>query len=229
MLMLTAGACQLRCRLTPRAERWWGSVENVGFGNGHADCSTFTFFANHEKNAEEENHGGEIMINNLPKDVSGGKGPGCANESELDGHRLIDRLTALIGAYSIPGMDIRAMLERSRKDVEALAAANKQVLQGVYLAMAGEGELLSRSVEQTIQVIRNVSAAESLTDIREKQVALLIEALETTLATMQEVAGSIAAANTEAFATLQKRLSEKVSDIQTSRNFAEHSPEKKSG
>lgn len=163
------------------------------------------------------------MKENVFDSTSSGKARSFPTNSDLDGQRLIDHFTALVGAYSIPGLDVRATLERGRKDLEALAEANSQVLHSIHVAMAGEGELLSRTVEQTIQVVRNVSTSESLTDLREKQVDLLIEAFGAALATMREMAESIAAANKEAFNMLNRRLSERVNDMQDIPDRAEHS------
>lgn len=148
-------------------------------------------------------------MHNGPPSVFRANRPAFASENELDGRHLIDLLTALIGAYTIPGMDVRTTLERSRRDIDALAVANRQVLHGVQRVVAGEAELLRRSVTQAIAAIENLSAAESTIDLRERQAALMVEVLEATLATMQEVAGAIASAHAEALETLRRRLSER--------------------
>nr|MBS0021265.1 phasin family protein [Gammaproteobacteria bacterium] len=165
------------------------------------------------------------MKDNVFESSLGEKTGFFAADSGLDGQRLIDHLTALVGAYTIPGLDIRATLERNRKDLEALAEANSQVFHGIHIAMAGEGELLSRTVEQTIQAVRNVSTSASLSDIRQRQIELLIEVLGAALATMREMAESIAVANREAFETINRRLSERASDMHDRLDRAAHLPE----
>jgi phasin family protein len=106
--------------------------------------------------------------------------------------------------------------------VQALAAANRQVLYGVYAGLAQEGELLGRTIQQTLQCIENLSTSGSVNDLKESQINVLVEGIEAAFATMQEVAESIAAANKEALDILQQRLSERVHEIE---RIIEHTAE----
>lgn len=154
------------------------------------------------------------MNDRISKSILSTESPILTASVEQECQQLIDRLTALIGAYSIPGLDIRVALEHSRKDVQALAAANRQVLYGVYAGLAQEGELLGRTIQEMLQFIQNLSKSGSVNGLKESQMSVLIEGIEAVLVTMQEVAKSIAAANTEALDILQQRLSERVDEIE---------------
>ena len=56
--------------------------------------------------------------------------------TEFDPSKMMNQFTKAFTEYKISGVDMNTVVEHQRKNVEALTAANKQVLEAVQAAMA---------------------------------------------------------------------------------------------
>lgn len=135
--------------------------------------------------------------------------------SELEPGRFIDRLIALVGAYTVPGIDIRTSLARSKKEVEMLVAVNKRVFSGLHAVMKREGEMLWESFEQTAQALNDMpKAAATVGTLSEQQAALVMQTFAKGIADMRALAELTIDANNRALAIINTRIDEGLSEFQ---------------
>ena len=132
---------------------------------------------------------------------------------ELEPKKMMDQFTKALNAYQLPGVDAQSLLESSRKNVEALAAANKQAVEGYQAVMTRQGEILRDTVEEATANLKKLATGGNPAEAASKQAELLREAVERALANMRELAELVQKSNTEAFEIVKKRVEESLSEI----------------
>ena len=133
--------------------------------------------------------------------------------TQLDPSKLMEEFTNTLKQYQLPGVDVEAVLDTQRKNVEALTSANKTAIEGVQAVVARQGEILKETLEEVTESLKDVAAAGSPSEAATKQGELLKHAIEKAVANMRELAEMTSKANTDAFEIVKKRVSENVGEI----------------
>jgi phasin family protein len=117
--------------------------------------------------------------------------------------------TKLMSQFRLPGVDFAALVDRERKNIEALAKANR-------IAFEGWQRLVRRQAEMLQETMKKVVADAGQEDAIKKRADLAKEGFEKALANMRELAEMTTQSQKEAFDVVRKRIEENVEDI---RNF----------
>lgn len=131
----------------------------------------------------------------------------------FDPSEMMDSFNKTVGQYQVPGVDTGALLDAQRKNLEALTTANRQALEGMQVVLTRQGEMLRETMEEARKVLDDLGASSSPAEVASKQGKLLKEALEKVAGNMRELAEMTAKSNTEAFETINRRLSESMQEI----------------
>jgi phasin family protein len=133
--------------------------------------------------------------------------------AELYPGKMMEQFTKMFEQYVLPGMNTGALLERNRKNVDALAAANKRILEHAETVMARQGEMLRQTMEEASAVVKARLSADTPQTLAAQEEKLLRTVLSRTLHHMCAVAEMTAQANAEAFEAINQRITENVEDI----------------
>jgi phasin family protein len=114
--------------------------------------------------------------------------------------------TKLMSQFRLPGVDFAALVDRERKNIEALAKANR-------IAFEGWQRLVRRQAEMLQETMKKVVADASQEDAKKKRADLAKEGFEKALANMRELAEITTQSQKEAFDVVRKRIEENVEDI----------------
>jgi len=117
--------------------------------------------------------------------------------------------TKLMSQFRLPGVDFAALVDRERKNIEALAKANR-------IAFEGWQRLVRRQAEMLQETMKKVVADASQEDAKKKRTDLAKEGFEKALANMRELAEITTQSQKEVFDVIRKRIEENVEGI---RNF----------
>ena len=117
--------------------------------------------------------------------------------------------TKLMSQFRLPGVDFAALVDRERKNIEALTKANR-------IAFEGWQRLVSRQAEMLQETMQKVVADAGQQDAKKKRADLAKEGFEKALANMRELAEITTQSQKEAFDVVRKRIEENVEGI---RNF----------
>ena len=117
--------------------------------------------------------------------------------------------TELMSQFRLPGVDFAALVDRERKNIEALTKANR-------IAFEGWQRLVSRQAEMLQETMKKVIADAGQQDAKKKRADLAKEGFEKALANMRELAEITSQSQKEAFDVVRKRIEENVEGI---RNF----------
>jgi phasin family protein len=119
----------------------------------------------------------------------------------------------VIGQFKLPGMDVNAILESRRKDIEAIAEANTTALAGVQSLAQKQSEILRTTLTELQSLVARAtqSGAQPAANTGE----VVQQALHKALVDMQELAGTAYRAQSESVAVVTKRVAEHVEELKT--------------
>jgi phasin family protein len=135
--------------------------------------------------------------------------------SEFEPNKMMEQFAKIMQEYKIPGVESTAILESSRKNVEALVAANRQAVEGLQAVVNRQGEMLRETANEAASALKQFSSGENPTEVMSKQMELVKPALEQVLSNARELAEMIQKSNTETFEIVKKRFEENLSEFKS--------------
>ncbi|MGH6974495.1 MAG: phasin family protein [Stellaceae bacterium] len=115
--------------------------------------------------------------------------------------------------FTLPGFDVEAVLASQRKNIEALTQANQLAVEGVQAVARRQAELAREAIDEASTVLREIVQPTAPEERLAKQVELLKQTFERSLANTRELALLLAKANTEAFDVVAKRVAQGFEEI----------------
>ncbi|TAN56880.1 MAG: phasin family protein [Rhodospirillales bacterium] len=122
-------------------------------------------------------------------------------------------ITKVFADFKVPGVDVDAMLASQKKNIEALAAANKLAFEGVQAVMRRQMEIMRQSVEEAVGAAKNMTQPGSPQDKAAVQTDLVKDTFERTLSNMRELVEMMSKSNSEAFDLLNKRFAQTMDEV----------------
>ena len=123
-------------------------------------------------------------------------------------------MTKMLGDVKIPGFDMDAIMAAQRKNIEALTAANQAAVQGMQAVAQRQAEILSQAMNEVSSIAQQLAgSASNPQEMTTKQAELARKAFEQALANMRELAEMVSKSNTEAFAIINKRVTESLQEL----------------
>ena len=116
--------------------------------------------------------------------------------------------TKLMSQFRLPGVDFAALVNRERKNIQALAEANRVAFEGWQRLGRRQAEIFQETMKKVVADAGQVDPM--------KRADLAKEGFEKALANMRELAEMGSKSQREAFEVVRKRIEENVEDI---RNF----------
>jgi len=124
------------------------------------------------------------------------------------------QFSAMFQQYKLPGFDVQAILDARRKDVGALAAANRVAFGGMEALRDKQIEILRRALNDFQGIAQQF--ATSPANASSNPTEVVQKALHQALADMQEIAQKTQQAQTEAYAIVTKRIEEAAKELKSS-------------
>lgn len=140
----------------------------------------------------------------------------------FDPTRLIQDFTSTLGEFKVPGMDMDAMLDSQRKNMEALTAANRQALEGMQTIAERQRELFQQAMDEANNITKELATSGNPQDLAQKQSAVMQQAFEKAFAAMRELAEMTAKTNQQTFDTLNKRFQESLAELRETTGTGKH-------
>ncbi|HEV2286540.1 MAG TPA: phasin family protein [Steroidobacteraceae bacterium] len=118
-------------------------------------------------------------------------------------------LTKLIEHFKVPGIDLSAMVESGRKDMEALIEANKAAFQGVQALALKQQEMLTEAMHKIEDYAKHAGAGSTSA----KQAETAREAYHRVLADMKELAQIVRNSQAQAMTQMTDRAIEHLREL----------------
>lgn len=125
----------------------------------------------------------------------------------FDPSKMAEEMTKMLGQYKIPGVDMDTIVASQKKNVEALVAANRTVVEGAQAVIKRQAEIMQEAMAEMTKVVETLGkAGSSPQDLVATQVDLVKGGLERTFASMQELAQMVAKSQSEATSQINTRI-----------------------
>jgi phasin family protein len=125
---------------------------------------------------------------------------------------LFGDIVKLLEQYKLPGIDIAAIIEMRRKDIEALMTANRVALEGAQSIGQKQVEILRSTLDQLSSLIQQATASGSMTEKTTKTGELVQQVLQRALENMRELAETAYKSQSDTYAVLTKRIQENLDE-----------------
>ncbi len=123
-------------------------------------------------------------------------------------------MTKMMGDVKIPGFDMEAIVATQRKNIEALTTANQMAVQGMQAVAQRQAEILSQAMSEVSAIAQQLaSSASNPQEMTTKQAELARKGFEQALSNMRELAEMVSKSNTDAFAVINKRVTESLQEL----------------
>lgn len=114
----------------------------------------------------------------------------------------------------VPGIDVNALMEAQRKNIEAVTAANKAAIDGMQSVAKRQAEIMAQSFGEVSNLAQEFSAsANNPQEMGTKQAEIIKQAFDKALSNMRELAEMVSKTNTEAFEVMNKRFTESLEEL----------------
>jgi phasin family protein len=122
----------------------------------------------------------------------------------------LDDITKMMKQFKLPGIDIAAIVESQRKDMEALAEANRQAYEGIRALAQRRNEILMESLSQWQEAMKDATGKDALTKNTERA----RKGVEKAIANMRELTQMEAESRSKAWKVVQDRFQENLVNLQ---------------
>jgi len=122
----------------------------------------------------------------------------------------LDDVRQIVERYKLPGIDLAALAEWQRKDVEALIEANRQANEGFRALVEKRNEILRESFAEWQAALKNMAGPDALS----KQAEVAQAGFEKAVANFRELSQIEAEAWTNTWKAVQNRMQENLSNLQ---------------
>ena len=121
-------------------------------------------------------------------------------------------VTKILEQFKIPGVDLQAVLEARRKDVEALTQANQIAYDNMQALAKREAEILQQTMSEWQAAMAGMSR-KSPAEMAASGTELASQAFGRALANMRELAEMATKSQSQAYEVLNKRFQENLEEM----------------
>jgi len=119
-------------------------------------------------------------------------------------------LGKLVERFKVPGIDIGAIVDAQRKDMEALAEANKQAYEGIKALAQRRTEILQEALAEWQEAMKDATGKDALSRNAERAK----KGVQQAIANFRELAEMEAQSRSKAWKVLQDRFQENLANMQ---------------
>jgi phasin family protein len=116
----------------------------------------------------------------------------------------------LIEKFQLPNVDIDALIDWQRKDMEALTEMNRQASEGLKALVERRNEILRESLAQWQAAIKEATSTEAMS----KQAEAAKQGMQKAIANFRELSEMEAQARNNAWKVVQDRMQENMANLQ---------------
>ena len=118
-------------------------------------------------------------------------------------------MTKMLKEFKLPGVDVKALVEWQRKDMEALAEANRQAYAGMKALAERRAEILRENLASLQESMKSSMGADALT----KQSEAVKKGMKKVTDDFRELAAMEAKSRTDAWKVVQQRMQDNMAQF----------------
>ena len=145
------------------------------------------------------------------KSAGGAAGKATTSAKRTMGLPSFADLGKLVGNFKLPGVDVKAIVESQRKDMEALAEANRQAYEGIKALAKRRNEILQEALSEWQAAMKDATGKDAISKSAERAKQGVKQAIDR----YRELAEMEAESRRKAWKVLQDRFQENVANLQS--------------
>lgn len=122
-------------------------------------------------------------------------------------------ITKMMADFKMPMLDVQQIMTISRKNIEAMTAANQLAVEGIQACLKRQAEIVQESLKEANSIVTEMAAAGTPEDKIVRQVELVKQAYENAISNTKELAEIAAKSNGEAIELISERVSDSLDEI----------------
>ena len=122
----------------------------------------------------------------------------------------IEDLNKLIEKFQLPSVDIDALIDWQRRDMEALTEANRQASEGLKALVERRNEILRETLTEWQAAVKDATSAEAIT----KRADAAKQGVQKAIANFRELSEMEAQSRNNAWKIVQERMQENMATLQ---------------
>ena len=122
----------------------------------------------------------------------------------------LDDIKKLIEKFQLPGIDVAALVDWQRKDLETLVEANRQAYEGVRALIERRNEILQETFAEFQAAVKDATSSEAIA----KQAEAGKQGVQQVIANIRELAEMEAQSRNNAWKVVQDRMQENLANLQ---------------
>jgi phasin family protein len=130
--------------------------------------------------------------------------------ADLGGMPWLDDLKKAMEKFQLPNVDVAALVDWQRKDMEALVEANRQAYEGIKALVERRNEILQETLAQWQSAAKDVASGDAIS----KQADTAKQSVERAVANFRELSEMEAQARNNAWKIVQDRMQENLGNLQ---------------
>lgn len=143
-------------------------------------------------------------------DAAGSASGGSSSRAGAMGMPSFDDLSKMVGKFKLPGIDVTAIVDSQRKDLEALAEANRQAYEGIKALAQRRNEILQEALQQWQDAMKDATGPDAM----QKNADRAKKAVQKAIDNYRELAEMEADSRKKAWKVLQDRFQENLGSLQ---------------
>ena len=133
--------------------------------------------------------------------------------ADFDPTKFAGEFAKLAKHYRAPTVDVSAVFEAQRRNVEALTAANKTAIEGVRALAEQQSAILQQTLNATRKSFDKIGKASTPQEAASKQAEIAKEIFEKAVANAQTMTELVAKSNAETAEVITGRIAEGLDEI----------------
>ena len=122
----------------------------------------------------------------------------------------MEDLKKLIERFQLPNLDIDALIDWQRKDMEALTEMNRQASEGIKALVERRNEILRETLAEWQAAVKETTSAEAIS----KRAEAAKQGVQKAMANFRELSEMEAQARSNAWKVVQDRMQENMANLQ---------------
>ena len=122
----------------------------------------------------------------------------------------LDDIKKLTEKFQLPGVDVAALVDWQRKDMETLVEANRQAYEGVRALIERRNEILQETLGQFQAAVKDATSSEAIA----KQAEAGKQGVEKVISNVRELAEMETQSRNNAWKVVQDRMQENLANLQ---------------
>jgi len=122
-------------------------------------------------------------------------------------------ISTMMESMQVPGVNMNALMEARRKDVEALIAANQQTYAGMQAMAQHQAKIMQETMQQWQSAAASVMSGKNPAEGIGQQGEMAQQAFQKAIVNMRELAEIAARSQTEAWQVVSKRVQENIEEM----------------